>query len=187
VGGVRIVCGGRLERDLHDGAQQHLLALSYDIRLAGTAAHADGDTSTETALASAAIDTQAVLGELRDLAHGIYPAVLAEAGIGPALATIADTARLPVEILPAGSRRYPVPVEAAVYFCVAEAVDDAARRRAEHATVTIVDDGEWLVVTIEATGSGDTPPMVAVADRVGALGGRLSAEPGRVRAEIPCE
>jgi signal transduction histidine kinase len=73
----------RLERNLHDGAQQRLLALSYDLRLARAGAEADGDTPAEMTLAEAASQTQDVLEQLRDLAHGIYPAVLAEAGIGP--------------------------------------------------------------------------------------------------------
>jgi signal transduction histidine kinase len=175
-----------LERNLHDGAQQRLLALSYEIRLAHTAAQEDGDTLTETALASAADDTQSVLAELRDLAHGIYPAVLAEAGIGPALATLADTAPLPVEILRAGHDRYAGPIEAAAYFAVAEALGDAARRGAVHATVTVVHDDGRLVVTVEDNGSGEPAPMAAAADRVGALGGSLSTGPGRCRAEIPC-
>jgi signal transduction histidine kinase len=175
-----------LERNLHDGAQQRLLALSYEIRLAHTAAQADGDTLTETALARAADDAQSVLEELRDLAHGIYPAVLAEAGLGPALATLADTAPLPVEILRAEPDRYPDPVESAAYFTVAEALADAARRGAGHATVAVVHDGGWLVVTIEDDGSGDASPMVAAADRVGALGGSLSTRLARCRAEIPC-
>jgi signal transduction histidine kinase len=176
----------RLERDLHDGAQQRLLALSYEIRLARAAAQADRDTLTETALARAADDTQGVLGELRDLAHGIYPAVLGEAGIGPALATLADTAPLPVEILQAGHDRYPDPAEAAAYFTVAEALGDAARRGAGHATVTVVHDDGRLVVTVEDSGSGGASPLAAAADRVGALGGSLSTGPARCRAEIPC-
>jgi len=175
-----------LERNLHDGAQQRLLALSYEIRLARAAAQADAGTRTETALARAADDTQGVLEELRELAHGIYPAVLAEAGLGPALATLADTTPLPVEILRAEHDRYPDPVESAVYFTVAEALADAARRAAGHATVTLVHDGGRLVVTVEDNGSGEASPMVAAADRVGALGGSLSAEPTRCRAEIPC-
>jgi signal transduction histidine kinase len=176
----------RLERDLHDGAQQRLLALSYEIRLARASAGADGDTPAGMALAQAAGDTQGVLGELRDLAHGIYPAVLAEAGIGPALATLADTAPLPVEILRAGHRRYPEPVEAAAYFAVAEALGDAARRGADHAAVSIANEGGRLVVTVEDNGPGDASPMVAAADRVGALGGSLATGPARCRAEIPC-
>src|SRR6516162_4520087 len=138
-----------LERNLHDGAQQRLLALSYDIRLARAAAQADGDTPAETALARAASQTRDVLEELRDLAHGIYPAVLAEAGVGPALATLADTAPLPVQILRAEQRRYPDSVEAAVYFAVAEAISDAARRGADHATVSVTHEGGRLVVMVE--------------------------------------
>ncbi len=122
----------RLERNLHDGAQQHLLALSYDIRLARAGAAADGDTAAQMTLATAIEETQGALQELRELAHGIYPAVLAEAGLAPALATLADTAPLPVQILRAGDRRYPAPVEAAAYFAVAEAIGDAARRGADH-------------------------------------------------------
>jgi signal transduction histidine kinase len=175
-----------LERDLHDGAQQRLLALSYDIRLARAAAQADQDTPADGALAEAAGETLGVLGELRDLAHGIYPAVLAEAGIAPALATLADTAPLPVQVLRAVHDRYPAQAEAAAYFTVAEAVDDAARRGAGHATVSISQEGGRLVVTIEDDGPGDAAPMVAAADRVGALGGSLFTGRAGCRAEIPC-
>ncbi len=174
----------RLERDLHDGAQQRLLALSYDIRLAR--AGADGDTAAQMTLATAIEETQGALEELRELAHGIYPAVLAEAGLAAALATLADTAPLPVQILRAGDRRYPAPVEAAAYFTVAEAVDDAARRGADHAAVTIAHDNELLVVTVEDNGTGRDSPMVTLTDRVGALGGTLFIKETVCRAEIPC-
>ena len=175
-----------LERNLHDGAQQRLLALSYDIRLACAAARAHGDTPAETALAQATADVQGVLGELRDLAHGIYPAVLAEAGIGPALATLADTAPLPVEILRVEDRRYPAPVEAAAYFAVVEALGDTARRGADHAAVTVGQEGGRLVVTIQHNGTGGAASMVAAADRIGALGGSLFSRDTTCRAEIPC-
>ena len=175
-----------LERNLHDGAQQRLLALSYDIRLARASAEAERDTQAGMTLAQAAGDTQGILGELRDLAHGIYPAVLAEAGIGPALASLADTAPLPVEILRAGHHRYPEQVEAAAYFAVAEAIGDAARRGADHAVVTVAHDNELLVVTVEDNGTGRDAPMVTLADRVGALGGSLTIEPNIWRVEIPC-
>ncbi len=176
----------RLERDLHDGAQQRLLALSYDIRLARAGAGADGDTAAQMTLATAIEETQGALEELRELAHGIYPAVLAEAGLAAALATLADTAPLPVQILRVGDRRYPAPVEAAAYFTVAEAVDDAARRGADHAAVTIAHDNELLVVTVEDNGTGRDSPMVTLTDRVGALGGTLFIKETVCRAEIPC-
>jgi signal transduction histidine kinase len=177
----------RLERNLHDGAQQRLLALSYDIRLARAAAQADGDSRAEMALARAAGDTQGVLEELRELAHGIYPAVLAEAGLGPALASLADTAALPVEIAQSEDRRYPAATEAAAYFAVAEVIDDAARRGADHAAVSAHQEGGRLVVTVQHNGTGEVSPLVTVADRIGALGGSLSVRQTACRAEIPCE
>jgi signal transduction histidine kinase len=176
----------RLERDLHDGAQQRLLALSYDIRLARASAEADNDTAAVIALAAAMEQTGAALEELRELAHGIYPAVLAEAGLAPALATLADTAPLPVQIRRADDRRYPAPVEAAAYFTVTEAVDDAARRGADRAAVTVAPQGGRLVVTVEDNGTVRGAPMIALADRVGALGGSLSIKQTECRAEIPC-
>jgi signal transduction histidine kinase len=176
----------RLERDLHDGAQQRLLALSYDIRLARAGAEADGDTAAQMTLATAIERTGAALEELRELAHGIYPAVLAEAGVAPALATLADTAPLPVQILRADDRRYPAPVEAAAYYAVAEAIGDAARRGADRAAVTVAHEGRRLVVTVEDDGTDRDSPMVTLADRVGALGGSLFIRETVCRAEIPC-
>ena len=176
----------RLERNLHDGAQQRLLALSYDIRLARAAAQADRDAQTEAALTGAAGETQTALEELRELANGIYPAVLAEAGIGPALATLADTAPLPVEIVLAENRRFPGPAEAAAYFAVAQAIGDAGRRGADRAAVSVGQEGGRLVVTIQHNGTGDASPMMAAADRIGALGGSLSISETVCRAEIPC-
>jgi signal transduction histidine kinase len=188
---VRIVETGdaerrRLERDLHDGAQQRLLALSYDIRLARTYAQADGDAPTGSLLTQAIDQAQAALGELRALAHGIYPAILAEAGLAAALATLADAAPLPVEIRAAAEGRYPDRVETAAYLLVAEAVDDAAGRDASHTTVSVVGDGGRLVVTVEDDGRDRTAAMVQLADRVGAADGRLTVEPTRLRAELPC-
>jgi signal transduction histidine kinase len=188
---VRIVETGdaerrRLERNLHDGAQQQLLALSYDIRLARTAAQADGDAPTGSLLTRAVDQALVVLGELRALAHGIYPAILAEAGLAAALVTLAEGAPLPVEIHAAVERRYPEGVETAAYLLVAEALDDAARRDASHTTVSVVGDGGRLVVTVDDDGRDRTAAMVQLADRVGAADGRLTVEPTRLRAELPC-
>jgi signal transduction histidine kinase len=188
---VRIVETGdserrRLERDLHDGAQQQLLALSYDLRLARAQAQANGDTQTGSLLTQATDQAQAALAELRELAHGIYPAILAEAGLAAALATLADAAPLPVEIRDTAEGRYPVGVETAAYLVVAEALDDAAGRGASQALVGTFQDGGRLVVTVEDDGTRRTTAMVQVADRVGALDGSLDVEPRRLRAELPC-
>jgi signal transduction histidine kinase len=188
---IRIVETGdserrRLERDLHDGAQQRLLALSYDLRLARTQAQADGDAPTGSLLTQATDQAQAALGELRDLAHGIYPAILAEAGLTPALASLADAAPLPVQLHDAAQGRYPAAVETAAYLLVAEALDDAARRDATHATVSVVQDSRQLMVTVKDDGTDRTATMVQLADRVGALDGSLAVEPTRLRAELPC-
>src|SRR5207249_4199437 len=128
----------RLERDLHDGAQQRILALSYDLRLARAAVEADGDRELATVLASAGDEAQAVLGELRELAHGIYPAILAEAGLAPALATLADQAPLPVELGEMPPERYSTPVETAAYLTVTEAIANAVGREATFVFVDVV-------------------------------------------------
>lgn len=176
----------RLERDLHDGAQQQLLAVSYEIRLARAGAKTDGDARTATLLEEAIDESQAALGELRELAHGIYPAILAEAGLGPAFATLADSAPLPVEIRNAVAGRFPAPVESAAYLLVIEALDDAARRGASHAAIDTVRDRDRLVVTVEDNGSDRDSEPVRLADRVGALSGTLEVEPTRLRAKFPC-
>jgi signal transduction histidine kinase len=177
----------RLERDLHDGAQQRLLAVSYEIRLARAAAEEHGDVETSSFLAAALDGVQAALDELRELAHGIYPAILGEAGLATALATLADTAPLQLEITDVAEERYPSPVETGAYVLVVEALDNAATRGATHATVTAVRDNDQLVVTVEDDGSERTSAMVQLDDRVGALGGRLVVGSMTLRATIPCE
>ena len=188
---VRIVETGdaerrQLERDLHDGAQQRLLALSYDLRLAHAQARADEDAPTGSLLTEATGEAQAALSELRALAHGIYPVILAEAGLAPAVATLAETAALPVEILNLVEERYAPAVETAAYLLMTEGIDDAAHRDASHVTVDIVQNGERLMVTVEDDGIDRTSQLVQLADRVGALDGRLMVEPTRLRAELPC-
>jgi signal transduction histidine kinase len=176
----------RLERDLHDGAQQRLLALSYDLRVARSAAEAEDDVETATLLGEATGDAQAALGELRELAHGIHPAILTEAGFGPALASLADGAPVVVEIGETVGERYQAPVETTAYLVVAEAIDDAARRGASYAVVNAAREDERLVVKVEDDGSERSSTMVHLSDRVGAVGGRLEVEPTTLRAEIPC-
>jgi signal transduction histidine kinase len=172
----------RLERDLHDGAQQRLLALSFDLRLARSAAEEDGDERVATMLAAAVDEAQMALEELRELAHGIYPAVLTEAGLSTALATLADEAPLPVE-LTATTERFEVPVEAALYVAVREAIDDAARRGATWVRVSV--DGR-VTLSVEDDGAARFSALVHVADRIGALGGETAFGPNSLRAEVPC-
>jgi signal transduction histidine kinase len=176
----------RLERNLHDGAQQHLLALFYDLRLARASAGADDDAELTELLESAVEDARAALEELRGLAHGIYPAILTDAGLGPALETLADEASLPVDLKTMPPGRQPSSVEAAAYFAVAEAVDDAAARAATSVHVDVTRAGERLVVAVDDDGSQRRTSLGHVADRVGALGGFLELGPTSLRASIPC-
>jgi signal transduction histidine kinase len=177
----------RLERDLHDGAQQRLLALSYDLRLACAAARAEDDPELTTLLDSAVAEAQTALAELRELAHGIYPAVLAEAGLAPALATLADEAPLLVELGELPADRYAPAIETAGYLAIADAVDDAARRRATFIFVEVVQAGDRLVATARDDGAPRGSALTHLADRIGALGGSIDIGATTLRAEIPCE
>ena len=177
----------RLERDLHDGAQQRLLAASYELRLARSAATAAGETALADAVAEASKQAQEAITDLRDLAHGIFPAILTEAGLEPALRSMADRAMLPVELDEVVSRRYPAAVETAAYILVAAAIDTANQASATFVAASVVEADGQLVVEVR-TGSEDRALDVGVdiADRVGALGGRIVVDHGSVKAEIPC-
>ena len=177
----------RLERDLHDGAQQRLLALSYDLRLARAGASGDDNTGLASTLDAAAEEIEAALEELRELAHGIYPAILTEAGLGPALATLADEAPLPVELGELRSGRPPPGVERTAYVVVDVAIEDAAGRGATWLAVRVGQDRERLVVATDDDGAPRSAGLVHLADRVGALGGSLVAGDTKLRAEMPCE
>jgi signal transduction histidine kinase len=169
----------RLERDLHDGAQQQLLALSYDLRLA----RAGGDAAL---LDAAGEETAAALEELRELAHGIFPAILAEAGLAPALATLADEAPLPVELGDVEPARLPPAVETTAYAVVSDAIEDARGRGASFAAARAVRAGERLAIVVEDDGAPRGSRPQHLADRVGAIGGSLDAGANLLRAEIPC-
>ena len=173
----------RLERNLHDGAQQRLLALSYELRLARSGA---GDDGTAALLAAATVEAQVALRELRELAHGIYPAILAEAGLEPALATLADTAPLPVVLGEIAPGRHSGAVETAAYVAVAAGVEDAAARAATQVEIDVIRRGSELAVVVADDGGRRTASMQHVADRIGALGGRLEAGPRTLEALIPC-
>ncbi|SNT63934.1 Histidine kinase [Asanoa hainanensis] len=164
----------RLERDLHDGAQQRLLAVSYELRLA----RAQADGSLTATLDQAADAVRATIAELRELAHGIFPAILDEGGLEPALRTLADTAAAPITVAGVPAERLPGDVERAAYLVVAAAADHGAELR-----VTLRRRAGWLAVDV--VGAADDP-YLHLADRVGALGGTLTCAAGRLHAELPC-
>jgi signal transduction histidine kinase len=187
---VRIVERGdrerrRLERDLHDGAQQRLVGLSLALRILRTRTAAPSPV-LERRLDEADEELRATLAELRQLAHGIFPAALADEGLAVALETLAETSpgRIAVRALP--DERLDAGVEAAAYFVVAETL---RRVRAERATVAAVRRDGSLIVELDAEGATDEP-LTDLEDRVGALEGTLQVvrEAGRtrVRAELPC-
>jgi signal transduction histidine kinase len=176
-----------LERNLHDGAQQRLIGVSFQLHAALAAARADGDPAAERLLAGACDQAVTALADVRQLAYGIFPAILSDAGLAPALRTFAAGAALPVEVLEVDDRRCAVEAETAAYVVVVEAVADAARRSAGYATVRVGRHQRRLVVVVADDGSRPDPAALRhVTDRVEALGGRLVLGPGAVRAEIPC-
>ena len=173
----------RLERDLHDGAQQRLLALGYDLRLAASAANARGDRHAIDLLASAIADVDEAVAALRDLAHGIYPAVLTEAGIGPAVWSLGDDSPIVVDVRELPTERFAPAVERTAFEVVAQGIDTAAAAASSAVSVRVGREGDNLVVELDGIGEGPFPNLV---DRVGALGGSFQARSSSLRAEIPC-
>ena len=139
----------RLERNLHDGAQQRLLALSYDLRLAQAEARAGRRDALIAVLDAAGGETASALEELRELAQGIHPAILSEAGLAPALQTLADEAPLPVELEDVAPERLTPAVETTAFVTVSEAIEDAARRRATFLAVRVDRKDARLIITAE--------------------------------------
>jgi PAS domain S-box-containing protein len=176
----------RLERNLHDGAQQRLVSLALTLRLAR--ARADEDPAAASALlAGAGDELDEALKELRELAHGLHPALLAERGLGPALEALAARASFPVELSVGIEERLPEPVEAAAYYLASEALANAAKHAdPSSATVRVRLDGDAVVVEIADDGAGGADVtggsgLRGLIDRIEALGGTLAIEspPGR--------
>ena len=188
----RIVASGdaerrRLERNLHDGAQQNLVALAISLRLARDVLADEPEAAVEL-LGQLADDLTATIQELRDLAHGIYPPLLADSGLASALEAAASRSPLAVRVTGSGLRRYTPEIEAAVYFCCLEALQNAAKH-APGATVevrlreesggllfSVTDDGPGFDVAAARGGHG----YMNMADRLGAIGGtvRWQSDPG---------
>ncbi len=184
----------RIERDLHDGAQQHLVALAVKVGLVKQLLEADPETAHQF-LDELREDVQATLTELRDLAHGIYPPLLRDRGLPEALRTAANRAVLPTEVIADGIPRHSAELDAAIYFCCLEAMQNAGKYAGDRAhvivTVTeetgllrfeVCDNGPGFVVASRAEGHG----FVNMRDRLGAVGGTLEVRsaPGEGTAVI---
>jgi signal transduction histidine kinase len=181
-----------IERNLHDGAQQRLLAIAFQLR----AAELGGDTARLRQAVGAGIDQlQAAVGELRELANGLHPAVLADGGLAAALDDLAARTPVPIKVS-APDRRFPPDLEAAAWFIACEAMANAVK----HAQPTTIEvdvsarDGQ-LVVEVRDDGTGGARPsgrgLRGIADRAEAFGGTLHirTDPGTgttVHAELPC-
>jgi signal transduction histidine kinase len=187
----------RLERNLHDGAQQRLVSLALQLRMVRGNLRRDPE-SAEALLVEADGELQHALDELRELARGIHPAVLTDRGLATALHSLAERAPIPVELTRIPDSRLPDPVEAAIYYLVAEAITNVAKyAQATRATVDVGRSNGIATVVVCDDGVGGAVPgpgsgLVGLADRVEALGGRLRVEspPGRgtqLTAEIPCD
>jgi signal transduction histidine kinase len=187
----------RLERDLHDGAQQRLVTLSLDLRMARERADARGDVELTTRLTTAEQELARSLAELRELARGIHPAILTLNGLGGALRSLAERSPLPTEVWSVPERRFSPEVEATAYFFVSEALANVAKHaEASRVWVSAEDRGERLSIEVGDDGVGGAAMnggsgLRGLADRVEAVGGRIDvrSEPGAgttLHAEIPC-
>jgi signal transduction histidine kinase len=200
---ARIVASGdaerrKIERNLHDGAQQHLVALAVKLRLIQRVGEADPQQALAM-VEEARSDVLATVEEVRALAHGIYPPLLMDRGLPEALQAAAGRAGLPTTVTADGIDRYEQDVEAAVYFCILEALQNAGKHAGEAATVavevvatddelrfSVVDDGAGFELADRAGGHG----FVNMGDRLGAIGGTVEvwSAPGqgtRISGRIP--
>jgi PAS domain S-box-containing protein len=186
----------RVERDLHDGAQQRLVSLALALRL-GRARLADDPAAAGALIDEAISDLQEAVDELRELAHGIHPAVLTEGGLRPALVTLLARAPATARLVGVPAERFPAPVEAAVYFVVAEALTNASRYAdATSVEVEVRRFNGQVELEVRDDGSGGADPargsgLRGMDDRVAALGGTfevVSPAGGgtTLQAAIPC-
>jgi signal transduction histidine kinase len=185
----------RLERNLHDGAQQRLVSLALQLRMVEGGLEANPDRARQD-LTAAREQLGHALEELRELARGIHPAILTDGGLAPALSALAHRAPLPVEIDDVPDERLPEPVEAAAYYLIAEAITNVAKHaHASHVAVSVLRDNGRVLVSIADDGIGGADPgggsgLHGLADRVEALHGhlRVDSPPGggtRLEARIP--
>jgi signal transduction histidine kinase len=199
---ARIVASGdaerrRVERNLHDGAQQHLVALAVNLRLAKDIIVDDPEAGMEM-LDQLAGEVQETIQELRELAHGIYPPLLVDSGLVEALRAAGNRCPLPVALVAEGIGRYPSETEAALYFCCLEALQNAAKHAPEaRVEIRLWEESGGLLFSVTDDGPGFDPATaqrghgyINMADRLGAIGGtvRWDSEIGKgslVRGSVP--
>jgi PAS domain S-box-containing protein len=185
----------RIERNLHDGTQQRLIALGLDLQTLRTSIPADQE-QTQRALARIGRDVEAILDDVRELSRGLHPALLTRGGLQPALRALARKSPIRVGLDVEIEKRPPESVEIATYYVVSEALTNAAKHaRASHIRVTVRASAGVLRATVEDDGVGSAEAsagsgLVGLIDRVEALGGRvaLDSPPGegtRISAELP--
>jgi signal transduction histidine kinase len=190
----------QLERDLHDGAQQQLVALKVKLALARRLAASSGAQQASEVLEGLNTEAESAIQAMRDLARGIYPPLLEAEGLGPALAALARKAPLPVSLEAPGIGRYPRQIESTVYFCIVEALQNTARHaRAHSAHIRLGEEGGELVFSVRDDGTGFDPTatspgngLVNLAERIDALEGRLEirSAPGEgttITGSLPVE
>jgi PAS domain S-box-containing protein len=198
---ARIVDAGarerlRLERDLHDGAQNRLIAIQLKLALTREDAGAD---AVATRLDELIVDAQAAIEELRELGHGIYPTELREGGLEDALRSLGEAAPIRVRVVADGVGRHAPAVEEAVFFCAREAIQNAAKHAGVRARVTLslTRHNEGVEFEVADNGPGFDPPkqssgfgLASMRDRIAAVGGELEiiSAPGqgaRIRGIVP--
>ena len=168
----------RIERDLHDGAQQRLVSLGLKLRLAEDSVTPE-QMSLREQISDVVTGLVAVSDELREISRGIHPAILSKGGLGPALRTLARRSATPVNLDVAVPRRLPEYVEVAGYYVVAEALTNVAKHeQASHVHLAVKAEGDYLYLSIRDDGIGGADPgkgsgLIGLVDRVEALGGRI--------------
>jgi signal transduction histidine kinase len=201
---ARVVASGdaerrRVERNLHDGAQQHLVALAVNLRLTKDVVAEDPEMAVQM-LDELGEAVQETIRELRELAHGIYPPLLVDSGLGEALKAVVNRSPLDVELITEGIGRYGGDVEAAVYFCCLEALQNAGKHAASaHVVVRVWEESGSLLFEVRDDGPGFDirtaqrgHGYVNMMDRLGAIGGavRWESEIGNgtaVRGSLPID
>ena len=190
----------RIERDLHDGAQQRLTALRIRMDIAAADFARQGDDDASRRLEEFGEEVERAIDELRAFAHGVYPALLTSGGLAPALVAATRLSPKSIEVQADGLRRYPTEIETAVYCSALAAMDNAAKHAGPYATVSIRvwDTGSALRFVVRDDGRGFDPAakrdgsgIAHMRDRIAAVGGTLTVSSAagagtRVEALVPC-